>query len=162
VNLIGFKWWFFKSYAWIGVGLTVLIAVLLERGDWKAEESIAGLVAIFGYFHFVQNQRLEELRLFKDLFTAFNAKYDELNEDLARVQQGAWTPEMERKVIDYFNLCAEEYLFFKQGYILPEAWVSWRKGMRQYLGVDRVRKLWELEAKTDSYYGLTLEVILET
>jgi hypothetical protein len=151
----------YKNYAWIGIVLAVLVAKLLHDSGWKVEHSIAGLVAIVGYFHFFQNQRLEETRLFKDLFTAFNTKYDGLNEELARVQQGEWTPELERKVVDYFNLCAEEYLFFKQGYILPEAWESWRKGMCQYLSVDRVRKLWELEARTDSYYGLTIEVMLD-
>jgi hypothetical protein len=154
------KWWFYKHYVWIGLVLAAVIAALLNGGGWKVQESIAGLVAVVGYFHFVQNQRLSEMRLFKDLFTAFNATYDGMNEDLARVLQGEISPHLERRVIDYFNLCAEEYLFYKHGYILPEAWESWRKGMRQYIDEDVIRKLWESEAKTGSYYGLTRELVM--
>ena len=159
MSLTRWKWWFYKHYVWIGLGLAALIVKLLYDSGWKAEESIAGLVAGVGYFHFVQRQRLEEMGLFKELFTAFNARYDKLNEDLARVQRGELTAELENKLVDYFNLCAEEYLFYKHGYILPEAWESWRKGMRQYMDVDSVHKLWELEVKTDSYYGLTRRAI---
>jgi hypothetical protein len=68
---------------------------------------------------------------------------------------------LERRVIDYFNLCGEEYLFYKHGYILPEAWESWRRGMRQYMDVESIRELWEFEVKTDSYYGLSRKVIME-
>lgn len=154
------KWLFYKHYVWIGLGFVALIVKLLSDIDWRPEATITGLAAVGGYFHFAQKQRLEEMQLFKDLFTEFNKRYDELNDDLARVKGESIACDLERRVIDYFNLCAEEYLFFKHGYILPEAWESWRNGMQQYMKVECIVRLWESEVQTDSYYGLTRKVML--
>ena len=62
--------------------------------------------------------------------------------------------------IDYFNLCAEEYLFYRGDYILPDVWTSWCRGMWQYVGKDGpLRRLWLEEVTSGSYYGLTLNEI---
>ena len=55
----------------------------------------------------------------------------------------------------YFNLCGEEYLYFKKGYIYPEVWKAWHNGMMVYYQNMRIRKLWSEELKSDSYYGLS-------
>ena len=60
---------------------------------------------------------------------------------------------------DYFNLCAEEYLYFKKGYIDKEVWQAWCNGMWFFLQNERIRKAWEDEEKTGSYYGLTTSKI---
>jgi hypothetical protein len=54
-------------------------------------------------------------------------------------------------LVEYFNLCAEEYLFFKEGYIHPEAWQSWCRGMVYYLQDDGIRGAWNEEMTSDSY-----------
>jgi hypothetical protein len=59
------------------------------------------------------------------------------------------------KLYDYFNLCSEEYLFYRTGYIYPEVWKAWCNGMSSYLKNDKVREVWEKEEKSKSYYGLT-------
>ena len=57
------------------------------------------------------------------------------------------------KLIRYFNLCAEEWLFWKAGYIYDPVWRAWENGMKQYSRDPRVVAHWQKEQKTDSYYG---------
>ena len=61
---------------------------------------------------------------------------------------------LNRVVCQYFNLCAEEFLFYRLGYIDPAAWFAWQNGMRFYLANLRIRHLWEKDVKSNSYYGL--------
>ena len=57
---------------------------------------------------------------------------------------------------DYFNLCAEEYLFYKRGYIYPEVWWSWVAGMKFYHDDKRIKRLWVEELSSGSYYGFDI------
>src|SRR5436190_2837771 len=47
-------------------------------------------------------------------------------------QQSDFNETQKLEFIDYFNLCAEEFLFQRLGYIYDEVWTSWRNGMLQY------------------------------
>src|SRR5437763_16463600 len=60
------------------------------------------------------------------------------------------------KLNDYFNLCGEEYLFYRRGYIYPEVWKSWVAGMRIYYDNDRIQERWSDELSNQSYYGLNV------
>lgn len=63
----------------------------------------------------------------------------------------------DRQVLfDYFNLCAEEYLYHKSGFIDSDVWTSWIHGMRVFAAAPRIRSLWEAELNAGSYYGFTL------
>jgi hypothetical protein len=112
--------------------------------------------------YFVQKQRLEEMHLFKQIFTECNKRYDELNKQLNAIAAGPagvpLTAEEQSLLDDYFNLCAEEFLFFQTGYVLPAAWRSWRKGITCLLQSDRIRQHWERERENGSYYGLEAEL----
>jgi hypothetical protein len=57
------------------------------------------------------------------------------------------------KIVDYFNLCAEEWLFWRAGYIYDPVWVAWENGMKQFAKDPRVKELWLRERATNSYYG---------
>ncbi len=57
---------------------------------------------------------------------------------------------------DYFNLCGEEYLFYRRGYIYPEVWRSWVAGMKFYHDDKRIQRLWAKELSSQSYYGLDI------
>ena len=101
------------------------------------------------------------MRLMKKLITDFNSRYDNLNEKLNDIlRKGDEDPSMEldqndrATLNDYFNLCAEEYLFKELGYIHPQAWEAWYKGMGIYFTDQRICKFWEQEEK-GSYYGFT-------
>jgi len=157
------KHYVFRYYIAIALVLllaTVILAVLAcDSVDWKLIVTIIG--AILSFVYFAQKQNLEELRLFKELFAEFNQRYDRLNESLNRILLRDPEDELtagELDVLnDYFNLCGEEYLFFRKGYIYPEVWKAWLNGMKIFYHDERIRELWLEELETDSYYGLRLE-----
>lgn len=141
------------------VGLVLVIAAGLR--DWAIIVSLVGVAISLIYF--VQSQRLEETRLFKELFSEFNLRYDKLNGTLQDVEryppEQCLTNEETKALVDYFNLCAEEYLFYKLGYIREEAWRAWLKGMRHYYKFNRIRELWDRELNQDSFYGFSAKYL---
>ena len=150
----------FTQYGWYALVVAVAAVVLSVAGAIKPEALAAILAAALSFVYFVQKQKLEETTLFRILFDSFNHRYDLMNEKLNRIILEKTSDDLSIEdrlmLYDYFNLCAEEYLYFKQGYILPEAWESWFNGMRFYYRNERIRRLWDEELKTNSYYGLTL------
>lgn len=62
---------------------------------------------------------------------------------------------------DYFNLCGEEYLFYRRGYIYPEVWKSWVAGMKIFYEDERIQKVWSKELNTESYYRLNVSKEIE-
>ena len=101
--------------------------------------------------------------MFKELFIAFNQRYDErfnniLNDIDAKTQlQEAYilTESEKNLVVDYLNLCAEEYLWYKKQRIDKSAWLSCENGMIYYLKIRPIKEIVEREKQQkDSYYGL--------
>ena len=153
----------FKHYWWASLAL---LAVVLIAASWRGlftdpTFTIALTGTIISLFFFVQKQALEETWLLKELFESFNARYDEMNKDLAEIaapyNHEELSPTEKTVLVDYFNLCAEEYLYFRRGYLPPEVWESWSRGMSFYWKNDRIQPFWEYELKTGSYYGFRLE-----
>ena len=109
----------------------------------------------------VQKQRLDELKLFRELFTYFNDVYDELNDHLERIATDGQidVSENRQRVVDYFNLCAEEFWWYREGYIPDSVWGFWCRGMMYYFDRAEFQKLWNDEKRINSYYGLTLAAI---
>lgn len=151
------------------VGTLMAVAVLVLLGFCKilttedaiksAFPAVAGVAA---FVYFLYTQHLQETRLFVDLFKQFNERYDKLNEKLNQIvsqQQSTMNLEQIQALNDYFNLCAEEWLYFKAGYIDPAVWASWREGMKFFLGSPDIRNKWTEELRQGSYYGLTLAEI---
>jgi hypothetical protein len=153
----------FKAYGWLALTFGVAgisIAIVFYKGD--ALSLLSPIIAsALGFCYFVQQQRLAETMLFKQLFTEFNLRYDGLNDKLTEIatQRTLPSPQDRQVVVDYFNLCAEEYLFFRRGYITPEVWRSWCRGMRVYILQEPFRGLWDEEEKSDAFYGLSFKEI---
>ncbi len=97
----------------------------------------------------------EDAKFVKELLTDFNQRYDSLGTDLQRAMQidGAFDVDAQLRFVKYFNLCAEEWLFWRAGYIYDPVWRAWENGMKQYAPDPRVIALWKKERATDSYYG---------
>lgn len=97
------------------------------------------------------------------MFTHFNERYDKFNGPLAALagEGTEITQEQRNLIVDYFNLCAEEYLFYQEGYIHRRVWRSWCRGMAWYLKRHPFKDIWNEEIKTESFYGLTEEIIRE-
>ncbi len=153
-----------KVYDYNLVGAFVLM--LLIFSVWVCVDSLRTSAFLFsftggvlGLSYSILKQHLEETRLFKELFSDFNKRYDSLNGPLhvlisIPVNQSL-TLEQKITAYDYFNLCAEEYLFYRKGYIYPEVWIAWSNGMKIIFNSPQIRELWNQESKTDSYYGFT-------
>jgi hypothetical protein len=153
----------FKNYWWIallGASLGIGLVVFFAPGQ-KASLLGSIIAAALGFCYFAQQQKLAEMSLFKQLFTEFNRRYDNLNERLRQVAtSGKPLDEVARQaIIDYYNLCGEEYLFFTEGYIHREAWRSWCAGMLWYFEREPFRSMWDEENATNSHYGLSLDII---
>jgi hypothetical protein len=168
-NPRAFKDFIFAHYvhfALLALLLLIGVKVLPKSSlDWPLSITIFG--GILSLVFLVQKQRLEDVRLFKELFTEFNQRYNSLNEKLSaiiRAQDATQT--LSREQIDvlygYFNLCGEEYLFYKEGYILQQVWEVWVDGMAFFCKADpRIRKLWADELDINPYYGFSLEFLKE-
>ena len=156
---------FFKYYVQIGfvcLGAAILLVVLIQDPvDWTLIFTILG--GFLSYIYFVQKQKVEEIRFFKELFTECNERYDQMNERLNRIFNGDssknLTEEEKNYLYDYFNLGGEEYLYYKQGYIIPEAWEAWKNGMCYFYRNERIRNIWQKELDDNSYYGFTLSLL---
>lgn len=118
------------------------------------------------YWHNRHARRLANEQMMKQLFTDFNERYGRLNDFLIEIQSNCPTLEelklhkngvdLKKKVLDYFNLCAEEYYWYKKGRIDETIWNSWQSGMNYwYRNVPAIHSLWDDEMKANgpqSYY----------
>ncbi len=125
------------------------------------------LITIFGVgisisFSLRQSQ-IENDKMFKELFIMYNEKYDkkfnnclnEIDEDVSKNSNYELSEKQKPIVIDYLNLCAEEYLWYTKGRIDKLAWNSWERGMNYYLNISAIKKFIQNEKKQkDSYYGI--------
>ncbi|MEO8590829.1 MAG: hypothetical protein ABI432_15745 [Flavobacteriales bacterium] len=103
------------------------------------------------------NYWLQRDRLLQDLFISFNKRYDDLNDHLLIIASGGEPKDKgtERVVVDYLNLCAEEYFWYRRGRIDMEIWQEWHNGIKHWIKVPVIRAIVLKEASVaDSYYGL--------
>jgi hypothetical protein len=139
------------------LGSIAVVAAWHWFGGDRPELLLSGMGAVGGLFYFFYRQHLDETKLFKELFFEFNERYGQLSDDLNRILFGPSDgdcSETERQVLfGYFNLCAEEYFFYRAGYIDSDVWQSWRRGMSVYFRHPRIRQLWVSDCRADSYYG---------
>jgi hypothetical protein len=163
----GLKFRLYYCFSWIAVILLLALATFSfiwlywYPAQWNLVVTLAG--GVLSILYFTQKQKVEDIRLFNELFQYFNQRYDALNDDLNDLKGTKQTRSdlcaEERQLLDsYFNLCAEEFLFYKQGYIPPQVWKSWRDGMAYYMEDPAIRDAWKREQETqgDSYYELDM------
>jgi hypothetical protein len=126
-----------------------------DGADWKGFFATASTF-IAGAF-FLQKYRNEETRIAVDSFREFNRRYDELEPKLrAAMRHGVSTIDGTSHDLysKYLNLCAEEYLHFKKGYVSLSVWKAWYTGMLKQMHGDPLRVFWQVEQTSGSYYGL--------
>ncbi|MBT3755668.1 MAG: hypothetical protein HOG24_05260 [Candidatus Cloacimonetes bacterium] len=135
--------------------LSISITLLLNLSIVKFFVPIIG--GLLSLLYFIQKQKLAELLLFRELFNDFNSKYDKLNNGLLIIinnSNNKLSDDEKSLLLKYFNLCSEEYLYYRKGYIFQEVWNTWFKGMNIYYENARIRRFWNKELKSESYYGL--------
>ncbi len=127
-----------------------------------------GTVGLFITFYYSkQSKKLAHEQMQKQLFTEFNQRYEALNDYLIEIRNNCPTMEqltghpdsenLKRKVNDFFNLCAEEFFWYKHKKRIDKlVWESWQHGMNYwYNNVPAIRDLWKLEIESSgkkSYY----------
>jgi hypothetical protein len=154
------KFWVFRYYTALVVCSLVAVVALYRQGqiNWQIFWAFVAGITSFGYA--VLKQKLDEVRLFKDLFAEFNKRYENLAAELERIRTGELSAVLSQADIGilykYFNLCGEEYLYYTHGFIYPEVWRAWYAGMLIFYKSERIRKVWDEELKTHSYYGLQM------
>jgi len=153
-----YPWWFASTATVVGV---VFYALPVAKQTPELLLSLLGTVAAF--FHFLYAQHKANTDRFAILFKDFNERCSNLNTNLNRIkglQANALIDSAESQVLyDYFNLCAEEYLYFKAGYIDAEVWASWIHGMNHFAESTLIRSTWARELEQGSYYGFTLSIL---
>lgn len=94
----------------------------------------------------------ESDKILKNLFTEFNSRYNNLNNELLRIvkpdtNKEKIKPEDRAIIIDFFNLCAEEYLWKRKRRIDSKIWRSWQAGMNYWYNHNNpiIRELWDEE-----------------
>lgn len=113
------------------------------------------------FLGFLNYQHAQD-RLFKDLFREFNERYDKFNDHYRRLEDaypldivvGDIEAEDIKLIVDYLNLCTEEYFWFEKGRIEQNAWKSWEAGMQTWAALPAVRRVFQHEVATwtTSYY----------
>jgi hypothetical protein len=153
--------WFPYVFA-IAAGAAAFVTNRTGDLHTQIRDFFAVMVPLGGLFIFLYAQHQKDAEVFFRQFEQFNRRYDSMNEMLARIVDKCGTQESidkedEPPLVDYFNLCAEEYLFWKGGYIDKRVWDAWRNGMRFYAEVPAIREFWLKELTSRSYYGFTLK-----
>ena len=152
------KYFLFKHYWWMLGVLIVSVSFLLWINGASIQVALPPIATLLSLVYFIQKQKLEELRFSREIFKSCNEAYNKLNEELAKInniRSSDQLNENEKKVlVDYFNLCGEEYFYFHHGFIYPDVWDAWRNGIRFYLKNDRIKRFWVEELETNSYYGM--------
>lgn len=147
----------------IHLAALLLGVILISCFNAKVEVLIPIVASGISLSMGIRAYRSENDKIFKELFTEFNARYDEkFNNKLKSIkdkfidnQEYELDKEEIDLVIDYLNLCSEEYLWYTKHRIPESVWCSWESGMLYYLRLKPifvvVKK--EMEQK-DSFYGL--------
>lgn len=155
------NWGFILSIAFfIAAFVTYII-------DSKNDKIALGFIGISATLYFgTLRYRIENDKMFKELFTEFNLRYnDEFNNLMNSLRTGnnrkLDTDEI-NVVIDYLNLCSEEYLWYRKKRIPNEIWCAWKLGILENVKIHQVKDICTSESSTKdlrkSYYGLFEEL----
>jgi hypothetical protein len=129
---------------------TVLFAMLFATAtafyylhSIDANTLLGLLVSIGTIYYGSLKLRMENDSFFKDLFHSFNDRYDkEMNDlinELRTDQNKVLNITEKNKIIDYFNLCAEEFLWKSKQRIPNDVWKAWRAGIMDNLAVCHIK-----------------------
>ena len=153
-----YPWWF------CGLAIIALIGFFLLPEQLQSAELLLSVIGgIAAFIHFLYSQHNSNTDRFIKLFQEFNLRFDKLNDQLNKIYLSSTSSIADESdlqtLYDYFNLCAEEYLYFKSGYIDQDVWNSWLAGMRYFAENPEIRRIWRREVDQGSYYGFGLDLL---
>ena len=137
----------------LGLVVGVLLFFILNK---EIEILAAVLATSISLSLGIRSYNIEDDRIFMELFQSFNERYDNKFNDI--LNSGETTIDR-RIVVDYLNLCAEEYLWYQKKRIPLDVWTAWKNGMQYHFKKTHIRQVVMEEAEyKDSYYGLFNEI----
>jgi hypothetical protein len=155
-----------KAYIQL-IPIMIIITLIIIYKETCSRDNLTLLFSVLGgilsSIYLIQKHDLEYIQSFKDLFNMLNKRYDFMNEKLNKIvlkkSHLKLTQDEINTINDYLNLCSEEYLYYKKGFIYREVWKTWCNGIRYFIDNDRIRKYCDKEFSLNSYYGLTRQII---
>jgi hypothetical protein len=144
-----------------------LIVAILYGLKVINEALLLGLLGSIATIYFgVLKLKIENDILFKELFESFNERYDTDLNDLINTLKNdprkKLTNDERNHIIDYFNLCAEEFLWNKKKRIPNDVWEAWKAGIQENLEIEQIKEVYDFETSTErgriSYYGMFYEL----
>lgn len=145
--------------------LAYLIVILIFYNEgFKDVKLVIGLFAVITsiYFGLLKNNT-ENDKVFNQLFKEFNSKYEsEFREVLMEIDHNSKAElkdfvldsNQSDQIVQYLNLCAEEFFWFKKGRIPKIVWNSWLIGIKYYLAIPVIQQIVKKEkSQKGSYYG---------
>lgn len=140
----------------IGLLVGVILYLCLDK---QAEILVAVLATTISLSIGIRTYNIEDDKIFMELFQSFNAKYDDKFNDILNSGNDIIDKKL---IVDYLNLCAEEYLWYKKKRIPDDVWTAWRNGMLYHFEKAGIKKIIIEEMQyRDSYYGLFDEITLK-
>ncbi len=156
------------KFIWsIGLAFLALGILFLYKCDIIDNNILFSTMAVsISLYLGVVRINLDQDRIFKELFTDFNDRYSGKTNDLLNSLRKDSTlvisPEDRLMIVDYFNLCSEEYLWYKKGRIPYDVWKAWKSGILENLKISSVKNIFDDETNNDvkvnSFYGLVAEL----
>jgi hypothetical protein len=156
---------------WINRNLITIIAIVLFIANCVfyglsiyEKDIFIGLIASIATLYLgIIKYKIESDKFSLELFKSFNDRYnDELNDifNSSEVDEIKKLSEKERlTVIDYINLCAEEYYWYKKDRISDKVWKAWSIGIKKNLYKKNIQEIYadEIEKYRGSFYELEKE-----
>jgi len=146
--------------------LFTLIFVILIVWFFKCSPEPTLFLGIIGsaisLFFGALKYTIENDRLFYDLFRSFTERYDlrlnDLINNIKNDENKVLDSDEQNLIIDYLNLCSEEYLWYTKRRLSKHVWKSWESGIISNLDLKQIREIFDEEMKDPhvraSYYGL--------
>jgi len=111
---ISLKFWFLRHYWWLlPLAFTPLAGGVVVVGhgvDFRLLLTIVG--TLLSLIYFLQTQRVQEVKLFREIFAECNRRYDELSERLNAIRNEPIDQPLNREelgtLMKYLDLCGEE------------------------------------------------------
>lgn len=138
-------------------------AAPLTTKNFTTLGTLVGGIVAFMYFFYKQHD--QDTDVFLRLFAQLNLRYDALNGDLSEIAESEGEHPLTKKerdtLCDYYNLCAEQYMYFTAGYIDDRVWNAWTSGMLYYYQIPKIQRHWNKELAQESYYGFEPAIVFK-
>lgn len=153
-----FEWyWLAPVFIILGLIISQVMGCLNEDNErmW-----LAFVAAGLGWTYFFQKQKLEEDKLFLELFENYNKRFSELSKGLNSLDDTLDCSENLTPVVhEYFDLCIEQYQLYERGRIPKDIWLYWVVGMNHLLKKPPIRQYWKTMEKNGLSIKLTIDYI---